>query len=103
MKIRIGMIGLGTVGSGVLELLDRHADFFRSDLGFEFQVAALCSRSQGRRERFAGRAPLVSGNPLELANHPDFDLLVEVAGGEDSPKPWMEAAFAAGQHVVTAT
>jgi len=36
MKIRIGLIGLGTVGSGVISLLDKHREFFRDGLGFDF-------------------------------------------------------------------
>ena len=102
MKISIGMIGLGTVGSGVLELLDRHRDFFLRELGFDFQITALCSRSQLRLDRYASRAPFSTLNPLELVAHPDVDVVVEVAGGEDAPRAWIEAAFKAGKHVVTA-
>lgn len=102
MKIRIGIIGLGTVGSGVLDLLDRHRQFFLQSLGFEFELKAICSRSQARLDQFAGRAPILARNPLELATHPDIDVILEVAGGEDQPKAWIEAAFAHKKHVITA-
>ena len=102
MKIRIGMVGLGTVGSGVLELLERHRQFFSRELGFDFVLAGLCSRSQARLDRFAGRAPFLTRDPLALAARPDVDVLVEVAGGEDHPRAWVEAALKAGKHVVTA-
>jgi len=102
MEVRIGMIGLGTVGSGVLELLDRHRGFFRRELGFDFVLAGLCSRSQARLDRFAGRAPFLTRDPLALASHPGIDVLVEVAGGEEHPRAWVEAALKSGKHVVTA-
>ncbi len=108
MKIRIGIIGLGTVGSGVLELLNRHAAFFRDSLGFEFPVTALCSRSQARLDRVAekvvsqGPGPFFTRDPLALAARPDVDVVLELAGGEEAPKAWVEAAFAHGKHVITA-
>ena len=102
MKIRVGLIGLGTVGSGVLDLLERHAEFFHRSLGFDFELKGICSRSQARLDRFVGRAPLLTRNPLELATHSEIDVVLEVAGGEDQPKAWIEAALAAKKHVITA-
>ncbi|HKP98186.1 MAG TPA: homoserine dehydrogenase [Fibrobacteria bacterium] len=102
MKIRIGIIGLGTVGSGVLELLDRHRQFFKNSLGFEFELNGLASRSQARLDRFQGLAPLMTTDPLELASHPSMDVILELAGGEDRPKSWVETAFAHRKHVITA-
>ncbi len=110
MKIRIGLIGLGTVGSGVLDLLHRHGEFFRASLGFDFVLVGICSRSKERLEQFAGRAAMSAAmsttictqDPLELAAHPDIDVLLEVAGGEDEPRAWIEMAFANHKHVITA-
>ena len=104
MKIRVGLIGLGTVGSGVLDLLEKHQGFFSKDLGFDFEVTALCSRSQARLDRFAAKAPKAfrTQNPLDLVSRADVDVVLEVAGGEDAPRKWVEAAFAAKKHVITA-
>ena len=102
MKIRVGLIGLGTVGSGVLDLLERHRDFFKGSLGFDFELQGICSRSQSRLDLFAGRAPLLTRNPMEITTHPDIDVVLEMAGGEDEPRAWVEAAFAHKKHVITA-
>lgn len=102
MNIRIGIIGLGTVGSGVLDLLDRHRDFFRTGLGFAFELKGICSRSRARLDLHPGRASLMTTDPMELAIHPEIDVLIEVAGGEDAPKAWIEAAFKHKKHVITA-
>ncbi len=102
MKIRLGIIGLGTVGSGVLDLLEQHKAFFRDSLGFEFELMGICSRSQARLDRFAAKAPFTTRNPLELTARPDVDVILELAGGEDAPRAWVESAFANGKHVITA-
>ena len=102
MKIRLGLIGLGTVGSGVMDLLARHSEFYRASLGFDFELMGICSRSRARLDGFAGRAPLLTTDPLELAAHPDIDVILEVAGGEDQPKAWIETAFKHKKHVITA-
>ena len=90
------------MGSGDLELLERHRDVFRRELGFEFGLTALCSRSQARLDRYASRAAFATRDPQEVVSRPDVDVVVEVAGGEDHPRAWLEAAFKAGKHVVTA-
>jgi homoserine dehydrogenase len=102
MKIRVGMIGLGTVGSGVLDLLERNREFFLRALGFDFEVTALCSRSRSRLDRFASKAPFHTLAPLELVSRADVDVVLEVAGGTDGPRAWVEAAFAHKKHVITA-
>ncbi len=102
MKIRVGLIGLGTVGSGVLDLLEQHRAFFTKELGFDFEVVAICSRSQARLDRFKARAPWATRDPLALAANPNVDVIVEVAGGDTHPKAWLESAFAHKKHVVTA-
>jgi homoserine dehydrogenase len=102
MKIRIGLIGLGTVGSGVLDLLEKHREFFSRDLGFDFEITALCSRSLARLDKYASKAAFRTQKPLELVARPDVDVVLEVAGGEEQPRAWVEAAFAAKKHVITA-
>ncbi len=102
MKIRVGLIGLGTVGSGVLDLLERHRTFFQTSLGFQFDLVGLCSRTQERLNNYTGKASFLTTSPMEIAIHPDIDVILELAGGEDVPHPWVEAAFATGKHVITA-
>ncbi len=112
MKIRVGIIGLGTVGSGVLQLMEKHREFFFRDLGFDFEITVLCSRSRTRLDHAktgkaaAGNPALtpafLTQSPLELVSRPDVDVVLEVAGGEDAPKAWIESAFKHKKHVITA-
>lgn len=101
-EIRLGLIGLGTVGQGVLELLERHGAFYEASLGLTFRVVAAAARREASLARVAGSGCFTTTDPHAVAVHPDVDVLVEVAGGEDVALPWVEAALRAGKHVVTA-
>jgi len=102
MEIRLGIVGLGTVGQGVLELLERQGGFYASSLNLDFRVTAACARSEKTLARITDPRCLKTSDPLAVANHPEVDVFIEVAGGEDVPKAWVEAALKSGKHVVTA-
>ncbi|HEY3804759.1 MAG TPA: homoserine dehydrogenase [Kofleriaceae bacterium] len=100
-ELRIGMIGCGTVGGGVLELLHRQEAALAARYGVRFRVAKLAVRDVAKP-----RGPLADGiprtaNAAELVADPDVDVIVEVAGG-DAVEPVLVAALAAGKPVVTA-
>jgi homoserine dehydrogenase len=102
MEIRLGIVGLGTVGQGVLELLERQGAFYKSSLGIDFKVTAVCARSEKALARVTDPKCYKTHDPMAVAVHPDVDVFLELAGGEDAPKSWVEAALKAGKHVVTA-
>ncbi|HEY5938927.1 MAG TPA: homoserine dehydrogenase [Kofleriaceae bacterium] len=100
-EIRIGMIGCGTVGGGVLELLDRQAGALAERYGVRFRVTRIAVRDLGK-----SRGPLAADIPrtqkaIELVADPEVDVIVEVAGGLEV-EPAVTAALAAGKPVVTA-
>ena len=100
-EIRIGMVGCGTVGGGVLELLDRQAGALVERYGVRFRVTRIAVRDLAKP-----RPPLAEGiartvNALELVGDPEVDVIVEVAGGLEVG-PTVAAALAAGKPVVTA-
>ncbi|MBA3820481.1 MAG: homoserine dehydrogenase [Deltaproteobacteria bacterium] len=100
-EIRIGMIGCGTVGGGVLELLARQATDMAERYGVRFRVTKLAVRDPDK-----ARGPLADGiprttKPIELVGDPEVDVIVEVAGGF-AVEAAVTAALAAGKPVVTA-
>jgi homoserine dehydrogenase len=100
-EIRIGMIGCGTVGSGVLELLDRQTGAMAERYGVRFRVTRIALRDLDKP-----RTPLADGvprtlRPIELVADPEVDVIVEVAGGLEV-EATVAAALAAGKPVVTA-
>jgi homoserine dehydrogenase/homoserine acetyltransferase len=100
-ELRIGMIGCGTVGGGVLELLHRQESALAARYGVRFRVAKLAVRDLAKpRGAHADNIPRTT-NAAELVADPDVDVIVEVAGG-DAVEPVLAAALAAGKPVVTA-
>jgi homoserine dehydrogenase len=100
-EIRIGMIGCGTVGGGVLALIDRQREQLAARYGVRFRVTHLAVRDVTRsRGPLAADIPRTT-EPLELVAAPDVDVIVEVAGGV-AVEPALTAALAAGKPVVTA-
>ena len=101
--LRIGLAGLGTVGIGVVKIVQRHADLIAARTGRRVVISAVSARdrSKNRDADLSGFAWEV--DPVALARRPDVDVFVEVMGGHDGPaRAATEAAIAAGKDVVTA-
>ncbi|HEY1555789.1 MAG TPA: homoserine dehydrogenase [Kofleriaceae bacterium] len=100
-EIRIGMIGCGTVGYGVLDLLARQEAALAERYAVRFRVTKLAVRDPDKpRGELAAHLPRTT-RADELVADPDVDVIVEVAGG-DAVEPALRAALAAGKPVVTA-
>ncbi len=100
-EVRVGMIGCGTVGTGLLELLERQRASIGDRFGVDFRVTRIAVRDVGKpRTPLAGSIP-ITDDPLALVTDPEVDVLVEVAGGE-AMDPILRSALAAGKPVVTA-
>lgn len=102
--LRVGMIGTGTVGSGVWHLLRRNRALIAARAGRPIDIVAVAARNPARAaERLAGAAGArLLADPIALAADPDIDVLLELAGGTEAPRTWAETALAHGKHVVTA-
>ena len=100
-EIRIGMIGCGTVGGGVLELLARQHQALAERYAVQFRVTRLAVRDVAKSRGALADAIPRTARALDLVAAPDVDVIVEVAGG-DGVEPALTAALAAGKPVVTA-
>ncbi len=101
--LRIGLAGLGTVGAGVVKMLQTHGDTIAARAGRPLEIAAISARSRHRDRGVDLAAYAWEDDPVALARREDVDLVVEVIGGEDGPaKATAETALAGGKHVVTA-
>ena len=100
--LRIGIAGLGTVGSGLLALLGEHGAAIAEKCGRPVTVAGVCAKSREEPGAKITSAPWFD-NPLKLAVSPDIEVFVELMGGSSGPAlDSVKAALAAGKHVVTA-
>jgi homoserine dehydrogenase len=101
--VNIGVIGLGNVGSGTLDILAENADQIALKLGFPLRVAAVCSRNvQAKQIPAALGSPLRTSNWREVVDHPDVQIVVELIGGTTVAREIIETAAAKGKSVVTA-
>ncbi len=101
-EIRIGMIGCGVVGGGLLELLERQRAALADRYGVRFTVQKIAVRDLAKDRGPRARGIAVTDKPLELVSDPEVDVIVEVAGGKPPLDPVLTAALAAGKPVVTA-
>ncbi len=101
--LRIGIAGLGTVGIGVLELLQANGDILAQRCGRRLNVTAVSARER-KRDRGIDLAPFTWHDAAQdLASDKEVDVVVELIGGEDGPaKSLVEAAIANRKPVVTA-
>ncbi len=98
---RLGVAGLGTVGSGLLSFLGEHPDF--APAGGRAVVSGVSARSKSRPRPVDISTLAWFDDPVALAHSPETDVFVELIGGSDGPaKAAVEAALSAGKPVVTA-
>lgn len=100
--IKIGLLGLGTVGRGTLDVLRRNQEELRRRAGRGIEVAAVAVRDVAKARAALGPEIAVSDDPQSVVRHPDIDIVVEVMGGDTLAKTLVLDAIAHGKHVVTA-
>jgi homoserine dehydrogenase len=102
-SLKIGIAGLGIVGSGVLDVLASNADSIAKRAGRRIEVVGVSARDRSKkRSQDLSAFPWMEA-PERLAAHPDVDIFVELIGGHGNPaKSAVETALAAGKPVVTA-
>ncbi len=101
--LKVGLAGLGTVGSAVVHLLDRGRDKLLARCGRPIDIVALNARTRGKKRDFDLKKFRWVADPVTLASDPEIDVFVEVMGGAGDPaKRAVETALAAGKPVVTA-
>ena len=101
--LRLGIAGLGTVGVGVVRILEKHAAQLASRTGRDITLSADSARNR-TKDRGLDLSPYAwEDDPVTLATRDDVDVFVELMGGSDGPaKAATQAALDAGKDVVTA-
>ncbi len=101
--LKLGIAGLGTVGAGLLQLLQTHGDALSAKLGRAIEVKAVCARDKTKDRGVALDGMSWYDDAAKLALDDEIDVFVELIGGEEGPaRASVEAALKAGKHVVTA-
>jgi homoserine dehydrogenase len=100
--IKAGLLGIGTVGAGTFEVLNRNQEEIRRRAGRGIEIAMVADLNTARAtELTQGRCKVVSDGNL-IVNDPDIDIVIELIGGYGIAKDLVMKAIANGKHVVTA-
>jgi homoserine dehydrogenase len=100
--LRIGLLGLGTVGAGTLAVLRRNHHAIARRTGRHLVVTHVAARNVARAQALTGPDVQVLADAHAVATHPEVDVVVEAVGGTGAALDWVLAALASGKHVVTA-
>ncbi|WP_342644277.1 homoserine dehydrogenase [Rhodoligotrophos ferricapiens] len=101
--VRLGIAGLGTVGGGLLELLDQNREAVTLRAGRAVLPVAVSARSRGKSRKVDLSKLEWFDDPVRLAASDQIDVFVELIGGDGDPaKAAVETALRSGKHVVTA-
>ena len=101
--LRLGIAGLGTVGTGVVKIIRQKAQLLETRAGRPVTISAVSARTRDKDRGVTLSNYAWEDDPVALATRDDVDLFVELMGGSDGPaKAATEAALKAGKHVVTA-
>ena len=102
-QLKVGLAGLGTVGTAVIRMLEARKADLAARTGREIQVVAVSARSRGKDRGVDLSGVRWFDDPVALARDPDIDVFVELMGGDGDPaKAAVVAALEAGKPVVTA-
>ncbi len=100
--IKIGLLGFGTVGTGVYEIINNTENNLRRLLNKEIQVSKILVRDMNKNRNVDAPKDIFTKNPLDILENPEIDIVVEVMGGIDDAYKYICLAFKNNKHVVTA-
>ncbi|MEJ2803269.1 homoserine dehydrogenase [Comamonadaceae bacterium PP-2] len=100
--VKVGLLGIGTVGSGVFEVLRRNQEEITRRAGRGIEISAVSRRDLDKARAIVGDAARVVADPRDIIRDPEIEIVVELIGGYDLARELVLEAIAAGKHVVTA-
>lgn len=100
--ISIGLLGFGTVGSGVFKLLNENKDTIAAKYGFNCSVKKILVRNPNKKRPVRIPKRLLARNIHDIISDRNIDVVIEVIGGRDPAKKYITEALSSGKHIITA-
>jgi len=100
--IQVGLLGIGTVGSGTFNVLRRNQEEIRRRAGRGIEITMVADLDTARAKAVVGEHATVVSDAREVIANPAIDIVIELIGGYGIAKALVMEAIAAGKHVVTA-
>lgn len=101
-SIKLGLIGFGTIGTGVVRVLQKNADLLQSRLGRPLELVKIADLDIITDRGVQVPVGLLSANVDDVISDPDVDVVIELIGGYEPAKSFILRAIANGKHIVTA-
>jgi len=101
-SINVGLIGAGTVGTGVYKILRDNIKLIRKRRQFDLRIKKIADIEPGRKRAVKIPRSLFTKDAYELINDPEIDIIIELVGGTKIAKKFVIDSLKAGKHVVTA-
>jgi homoserine dehydrogenase len=101
-SISIGLLGLGTVGSGVVQIIEKHQDKLMHQVGCPVIVKKVLVKDLDKERAVKVDRNMLTSNPDDILNDNDIDVVIEVMGGIEDTRDHLKKALYNGKHVVTA-
>ena len=100
--LKVGLLGIGTVGGGTFTVLNRNADEITRRTGCAINITHVADRNIALATEVTAGKAIVTDDAFAIVNNPDIDVVVELIGGYTLAKELVLKAIANGKHVVTA-
>jgi homoserine dehydrogenase len=100
--IQVGLLGMGTVGSGTFNVLQRNQEEIKRRAGRAIEISMVADLDVAKAQALCGSYVKVVSDAHQIIANPDIDIVVELIGGYGIAKALVLEAIAAGKHVVTA-
>ena len=100
--MKVGILGLGTVGGGVVNVLQKNSASIERRTGVKIEVILAGVRDVTQKRICDTSNIKLTEDPFEVVNHPDIDVVLELIGGTGLTKKLVETAINNGKHVITA-
>ncbi|WP_211746301.1 homoserine dehydrogenase [Paenibacillus sp. Marseille-Q4541] len=100
--IKVGLLGLGTVGTGVVRIVEGNQEDLSSQVGSPIVIEMIAVKNTEKARNIPVDSTKLTEDPWEVIRHPEIDVIVEVMGGVDQTKEYILEALERGKHIVTA-
>ncbi|WJH32554.1 homoserine dehydrogenase [Paenibacillus sp. CC-CFT747] len=100
--IKVGLLGLGTVGTGVVRIVEGHQEDLQRQVGSPIRIEKILVQNPSKARNIAVDAGKLTDDPWDIIRDPEIDVIIEVMGGIEPTKGFILDALSRGKHIVTA-
>jgi len=100
--VKVGLLGLGTVGTGVVRIVEGHQEDLQRQIGSPIQIVKILVKDRAKPRGVSVEPGKLTEDPWEIVRDPEIDIVIEVMGGVETTKEYLLEALDRGKHIVTA-